>query len=118
MGIHFKKGCIKLASLKSSDASFPYLGAQTTTTTTTVFFSKHRLLLSTFSPHSTSLSYSRPSVTDGSRLLLVCDVALGRCKDVHKRDLTLTQAPEGHHSVHGVRRTASTHSEFKVGVFA
>lgn len=28
MEIHFKKDCIKLASLKSSDASFPYLGAR------------------------------------------------------------------------------------------
>uniref|UniRef100_A0A7N8Y8T7 Poly [ADP-ribose] polymerase n=1 Tax=Mastacembelus armatus TaxID=205130 RepID=A0A7N8Y8T7_9TELE len=61
---------------------------------------------------STSLKYSKPSVTDGSRLLLVCDVALGRCKDVLKIDVTLTQAPEGHHSVHGVRCTPKTQSEF------
>eukprot|EP00064_Thunnus_orientalis_P008537 superscaffoldBa00001022_g8560 len=62
---------------------------------------------------STSLKYSKPSVTDGSRLLLVCDVALGGCKAVHKRDPTLTQAPEGHDSVHGVRRTPNTQSEFE-----
>ncbi|XP_071338341.1 protein mono-ADP-ribosyltransferase PARP4 isoform X2 [Trachinotus anak] len=62
---------------------------------------------------STSLKYSKPSVTDGSRLLLVCDVALGSCKDIHKRDLTLTEAPEGHHSVHGVHRSPNTHSEFE-----
>ncbi|KAM9347781.1 protein mono-ADP-ribosyltransferase PARP4 [Symphorus nematophorus] len=62
---------------------------------------------------STSLKYSKPSVTDGSRLLLVCDVALGQCKDVQKRDPTLTQAPEGHHSVHGVRHTTKTPSEFE-----
>ncbi|XP_067371717.1 protein mono-ADP-ribosyltransferase PARP4 isoform X1 [Channa argus] len=62
---------------------------------------------------STSLKYSRPSETDGSRLLLVCDVALGRCWDVHNRDVTLTQAPEGHHSVHGVRRTPKVQSEFE-----
>ncbi|XP_073329534.1 protein mono-ADP-ribosyltransferase PARP4 [Pagrus major] len=61
----------------------------------------------------TSLKYSKPSVTDGSRLLLVCDVALGHCRDVRKRDPTLTQAPEGHHSMHGVRRTPNTHSEFE-----
>lgn len=67
--------------------------------------------------NSTSLKYSKASVTDGSRLLLVCDVVLGHCRDVHKRDPTLTQAPEGHHSVHGVRRTPNTHSEFEVGVF-
>ncbi|XP_030580308.1 protein mono-ADP-ribosyltransferase PARP4-like [Archocentrus centrarchus] len=62
---------------------------------------------------STSLKYSKPSVTDGSRLLLVCDVALGRCVKVHKTDITLTQAPEGHHSVHGVRLTPNTPSEFE-----
>ncbi|KAI3355671.1 hypothetical protein L3Q82_004263 [Scortum barcoo] len=62
---------------------------------------------------STSLKYAKPSVTDGSRLLLVCDVALGLCKDVHKKDFSLTQAPEGHHSVHGVRHTPNAHSEFE-----
>ncbi|XP_029315004.1 protein mono-ADP-ribosyltransferase PARP4 isoform X2 [Cottoperca gobio] len=62
---------------------------------------------------SASLKYSKPSETDGSRLLLVCDAALGQCRDVHKKDLTLTQAPEGHHSVRGVRRTPNTHSEFE-----
>nr|XP_040056782.1 protein mono-ADP-ribosyltransferase PARP4 isoform X2 [Gasterosteus aculeatus aculeatus] len=62
---------------------------------------------------STSLKYSKPSETDGSRLLLVCDVALGRCKDEHKGDVTLTRAPEGHHSVHGVRRGPNAPSEFE-----
>ncbi|KAM7406936.1 hypothetical protein PAMA_002913 [Pampus argenteus] len=62
---------------------------------------------------STSLKYSKPTVTDGSRLLLVCDVALGACIDIHKRDPTLTQAPEGHHSVHGVCRSPYTQSDFE-----
>ncbi|XP_072253698.1 protein mono-ADP-ribosyltransferase PARP4 [Leuresthes tenuis] len=62
---------------------------------------------------STSLKYSKPSQTDGARLLLVCDVALGRCRDLHKRDQTLTQAPDGHHSVHGVRHTEKTPSDFE-----
>ncbi|KAM9801744.1 protein mono-ADP-ribosyltransferase PARP4 isoform 3-T4 [Syngnathus typhle] len=62
---------------------------------------------------STCLKYSVPSVTDGSRLLLVCDVALGRCLQLHQRHPTLTQAPEGHNSVHGIRRTATAHSEFE-----
>ncbi|XP_062257934.1 protein mono-ADP-ribosyltransferase PARP4 isoform X2 [Platichthys flesus] len=62
---------------------------------------------------STALKYSRPSVSDGTRLLLVCDVALGSCRHVHKRDVTLTKAPEGHHSVHGVRCTPNTRSEFE-----
>ncbi|XP_075995061.1 protein mono-ADP-ribosyltransferase PARP4, partial [Genypterus blacodes] len=54
---------------------------------------------------SPSLKYSKPSVTDGSRLLLVCDVALGQCKRVLTRDPTLNQAPQGFSSVQGVRRT-------------
>ncbi|XP_054871211.1 protein mono-ADP-ribosyltransferase PARP4 isoform X1 [Amphiprion ocellaris] len=62
---------------------------------------------------STCLKYSNPSETDGSRLLLVCDVALGRCSNVYKRDVTLTRAPEGHSSVHGVRGGRSTPSEFE-----
>ncbi|XP_061580075.1 protein mono-ADP-ribosyltransferase PARP4 isoform X2 [Cololabis saira] len=62
---------------------------------------------------STSLKYSKPGGTDGSRLLLVCDVALGKCRDLYRRDLTLTRAPEGHHSVHGVRRTHNTPSDFE-----
>uniref|UniRef100_A0A4W5P683 Poly [ADP-ribose] polymerase n=1 Tax=Hucho hucho TaxID=62062 RepID=A0A4W5P683_9TELE len=61
---------------------------------------------------STSLKYSKPSVTDGSRLLLVCDVALGRCMDLQKRDSSLTHSPEGYHSVHGVRHTPKKPSEF------
>uniref|UniRef100_H3DDY7 Poly [ADP-ribose] polymerase n=1 Tax=Tetraodon nigroviridis TaxID=99883 RepID=H3DDY7_TETNG len=62
---------------------------------------------------STSLKYSHPGATDGSRLLLVCDVALGRCQDVRKRDRTLSQAPDGYHSVHGVRSAPGAPSEFE-----
>uniref|UniRef100_A0A8C6TID0 Poly [ADP-ribose] polymerase n=1 Tax=Neogobius melanostomus TaxID=47308 RepID=A0A8C6TID0_9GOBI len=60
----------------------------------------------------TTLKYSQCSLTDGSRLVLVCDVALGRCKDFRKKDLTLIQAPEGHDSVHGVRNAPGLQSEF------
>ncbi|XP_056611190.1 protein mono-ADP-ribosyltransferase PARP4 isoform X2 [Triplophysa dalaica] len=61
----------------------------------------------------TSVRYSKPSSTNGSRLLLVCEVALGKCKDLLKRDTTLTSAPEGYHSVHGVRRTSKMPSDFE-----
>lgn len=69
-----------------------------------------------FSTHSSSLKYSKPSGTDGTRLLLVCDVALGHCVEFHKTNITLAQAPEGHHSVHGVSHTPNTPSEFEVSV--
>nr|XP_057937742.1 protein mono-ADP-ribosyltransferase PARP4 isoform X2 [Doryrhamphus excisus] len=62
---------------------------------------------------STCLKYSKPSATDGSRLLVVCDVALGDCLELHRKDPALTRAPEGHDSVRAVRRTASVHSEFE-----
>ncbi|KAF6733009.1 Poly [ADP-ribose] polymerase 4 [Oryzias melastigma] len=62
---------------------------------------------------STSLKYSKPSETDGSRMLLVCDVALGNCKDFLQKDPTLTHAPLGYHSVHGVRHTGGNHSDFE-----
>ncbi|XP_053483538.1 protein mono-ADP-ribosyltransferase PARP4 isoform X2 [Ictalurus furcatus] len=61
----------------------------------------------------TSVKYSKASVTDGCRLLLVCEVALGQCKDLHERAFGLTSAPEGYNSVHGVRRTEKTHSDFE-----
>ncbi|XP_041662697.1 protein mono-ADP-ribosyltransferase PARP4 [Cheilinus undulatus] len=60
----------------------------------------------------TSVKYSKPSATDGSRLVLVCDVALGKCMDLYKKDFMLTKAPEGHNSVHGVRITRGNCSQF------
>ncbi|XP_062390507.1 protein mono-ADP-ribosyltransferase PARP4-like isoform X2 [Sardina pilchardus] len=62
---------------------------------------------------STSVKYSSPGVTDGSRLLLVCEVALGYCREFRKKDTTLTSAPEGYDSVHGVRSTPRQNSEFE-----
>lgn len=53
-------------------------------------------------------------MSDGCRLLLVCEVALGQCKDLYKRDFTLTSAPEGYNSVHGVRHTQNAPSDFEV----
>jgi len=71
----------------------------------------------TVSPDSTGLKYSKPSDTSGSRLLLVCDVALGRCREVTKKDPRLTQAPDTYHSVQGLRHTPATRSEFEVRAF-
>uniref|UniRef100_A0A8D0N411 Poly [ADP-ribose] polymerase n=1 Tax=Sus scrofa TaxID=9823 RepID=A0A8D0N411_PIG len=62
---------------------------------------------------STSIKYSSPGATDGTRLLVVCDVALGKCVDLHEKDLSLTEAPPGYDSVHGVRGTASVTSDFE-----
>ncbi|KAJ8253455.1 hypothetical protein GJAV_G00213140 [Gymnothorax javanicus] len=62
---------------------------------------------------STSLKYSKPGATDGSRLLLVCEVALGNCKDLYRKDPSLSSAPEGFHSVHGVRLSPTVTSEFE-----
>ncbi|XP_064167801.1 protein mono-ADP-ribosyltransferase PARP4 [Anguilla rostrata] len=62
---------------------------------------------------STSLKYSKPGATDGSRLLLVCRVALGQCKDLCMKDPSLSSAPEGYNSVHGVRCTPTVVSDFE-----
>ncbi|OWK00741.1 hypothetical protein Celaphus_00016667, partial [Cervus elaphus hippelaphus] len=63
---------------------------------------------------STSIKYSHPGQTDGTRLLVVCDVALGRCMDLHERNFSLTEAPPEYDSVHGVRGTDTVSSDFEV----
>uniref|UniRef100_A0A8C5ZF85 Poly [ADP-ribose] polymerase n=1 Tax=Marmota marmota marmota TaxID=9994 RepID=A0A8C5ZF85_MARMA len=62
---------------------------------------------------STSIKYSHPGEIDGSRLLVICDVALGKCMDLLKKDFSLTEAPPGYDSVHGVSDTASIPTDFK-----
>uniref|UniRef100_A0A669QEG4 Poly [ADP-ribose] polymerase n=1 Tax=Phasianus colchicus TaxID=9054 RepID=A0A669QEG4_PHACC len=62
---------------------------------------------------SASIKYSSPSEMDGTRLLAVCDVALGSCLDLYERDFSLTAAPSGYNSVHGVRKTADISSDFE-----
>jgi len=46
--------------------------------------------------------------------MLINEVALGNCKDMCTHDMTLTSPPEGHNSVHGVRRCDGVQSEFEV----
>ncbi|XP_019507947.1 PREDICTED: poly [ADP-ribose] polymerase 4 isoform X1 [Hipposideros armiger] len=66
---------------------------------------------------STSIKYSHLGETDGTRLLAVCDVALGKCADVHRKDFSLTEAPPGYNSVHGVPGTATVTTDFEVDEF-
>ncbi|XP_040278398.1 protein mono-ADP-ribosyltransferase PARP4 [Bufo bufo] len=61
---------------------------------------------------STSVKYSQPSDITGSRLLVVCDVALGKSTDVFRRDYTITEPPSGFHSVHGVQQKDGVNSDF------
>ncbi|XP_069615189.1 protein mono-ADP-ribosyltransferase PARP4 isoform X2 [Ranitomeya imitator] len=61
---------------------------------------------------STSVKYSQPSDTTGSRLLVICDVALGKCTDVFHRNYTITEAPNGFDSVHGVQQKEGVKSDF------
>ncbi|XP_014646672.1 PREDICTED: poly [ADP-ribose] polymerase 4 [Ceratotherium simum simum] len=62
---------------------------------------------------STSIKYSHPGETDGTRLLVICDVALGKCVDLHKKDFSLMEAPPGYDSVHGVPGTATIPTDFE-----
>ena len=48
--------------------------------------------------------------------MLVSEVALGKCMDMYQKDLTLTKAPEGYHSVHGVKSSPEEQSAFKVNM--
>ncbi|GAB5566201.1 von Willebrand factor A domain-containing protein 5A isoform X1 [Prionailurus iriomotensis] len=61
----------------------------------------------------TGIKYSHPGETDGTRLLAVCDVALGKCADLHRKDFSLSEAPPGYDSVHGVRATATVTTDFE-----
>ena len=60
------------------------------------------------------MAYSTASKIKGTRLMLINEVALGNCLDTTERDLTLTCAPQGYHSVHGVKATENQASDFKV----
>ncbi|XP_041438613.1 protein mono-ADP-ribosyltransferase PARP4 isoform X2 [Xenopus laevis] len=62
---------------------------------------------------SSSVKYAEPSITNGARLLVVCDVALGNCKNVYKRDFSLTAASSGFHSVQSVRQIPYARIDFK-----
>ncbi|XP_062958691.1 protein mono-ADP-ribosyltransferase PARP4 isoform X2 [Cynocephalus volans] len=62
---------------------------------------------------STSIKYSHPGEVDGTRLLVICDVALGKCKDLYKKDFSLIEAPPGYDSVHGVSEGDSVTTDFE-----
>ena len=47
--------------------------------------------------------------------MVLCDVALGECKDYERYDPSLTSPPEGFDSTHGVKRMEDISSDFKVG---
>ncbi|XP_052074990.1 uncharacterized protein LOC127712542 isoform X2 [Mytilus californianus] len=57
---------------------------------------------------SKSLMYSGPSTTHGSRLLLLCDVSLGKVKDCKRIDNSLMEPPSGYDSVHGVKSSSDS----------
>ena len=65
----------------------------------------------------TSLKYAKPSKTKGTRLIVICDVAVGECKEYHEFDTELTEAPEGFDSVHGVRSADSKFIDSEYVVF-
>ncbi|XP_044524909.1 protein mono-ADP-ribosyltransferase PARP4 [Gracilinanus agilis] len=61
----------------------------------------------------TSIKYTQPTQTDGARFLVVCDVALGSCMNMHKKDFSLTEPPPGYDSVHGIQKTEHIISDFE-----
>ncbi|XP_060091291.1 protein mono-ADP-ribosyltransferase PARP4 [Heteronotia binoei] len=67
---------------------------------------------------STSIRFSQPNKIDGTRLLVICDVALGRCWDTYYTDPFLTAAPSGYDSVHGICKAKDKDSIFQDDEFA
>jgi hypothetical protein len=60
----------------------------------------------------TSIKYTKPSIYKNTRLISVCSVALGKCLDNYDFDLTLTKAPDGYQSVHGISVSNNPNSKF------
>lgn len=61
------------------------------------------------------MKYSQPCETDGTRLLLICDVALGKCWKTEQYCYCSREGPPfGHSSVHGIRRTEKNQTIFEV----
>ncbi len=60
----------------------------------------------------TSLKYSDLSKLRNSRVLTICEVALGKCKDYHEFDFGLVKATENFNSAHGVKKTQNVDSKF------
>jgi len=60
---------------------------------------------------STSAAYTTPGVK-GTRMMLMCKVALGNIKHYNKVTFGLTEPPAGFNSVHGVRSTPSHPTDF------
>ncbi|XP_038059035.1 uncharacterized protein LOC119730290 isoform X2 [Patiria miniata] len=67
---------------------------------------------------STSAKYSHASQARGTRLMAVNQVALGECYQTTSYKKDFTEAPEGFHSVHGVKNNGTNHSDFKDDEFA
>ena len=61
----------------------------------------------------TSLKYAKASDSKQTQLLLLCEVALGKCKELYEFDYNLIEAPNGYHSVHGVKLTPENGSAFE-----
>ncbi|KAK6170199.1 hypothetical protein SNE40_018651 [Patella caerulea] len=61
---------------------------------------------------SKSARYSTASKSVGSRLMLICEVALGRTCPFYESDPDLKQPPDGYDSVHGEKRNVDNGSQF------
>lgn len=63
----------------------------------------------------TSVKYSSPSRCTGIRMMLVCEVALGKCYDCFEHNMQLKSPPDGFDSNHGVAGSPFRASQFMVG---
>ena len=58
--------------------------------------------------------YTFPSKVTGSRIMLLCNVALGEVFYTNQSDTQITAPPDGYDSLHGVKSTENQTSFFKV----
>ena len=66
----------------------------------------------------TSVKYADASSSRNTRLIAVCEVALGKCARYFDYDHELTRAPDGFHSVHGVKTSDEKISRFQDNEYA
>ncbi len=62
----------------------------------------------------TSLKYTNLNKSRNTRLVAICDVALGNCKDYNDFDTTLNEAPKNYNSTHGVKGTKFNDDEYVI----
>ena len=60
----------------------------------------------------TSLKYTNLNKSRNTRIIAICDVVLGNCKQYYDYDFKLNEAPKNYNSAHGVKNDGNNGSKF------